>query len=213
MMFIELFVPKGTLSEEQRRRLSERLITEFMTEEEEQGAPSGVIEANRAIQQVVVHQPDTWIVGGKPVNLNELPRYLVRVSVPGSWRKPMSAEVISRVTRVLAEADPNPQRLYQESVAWVHVIGVPEGSYGMFGKALEGTDLVRLITRPFRESPERAALIKSAPPGTAIDPICGMTLPPSDTALTLEHEGTTYCFCSAGCRQVFLEELRGALPR
>lgn len=61
MMFIELFIPKGIFNEEQRRRLSERLITEFMTEEEEQNAPAGVIEANRALQQVIIHQPDTWI--------------------------------------------------------------------------------------------------------------------------------------------------------
>ncbi len=213
MMFIELFVPKGTLSEEQRRRLSERLITEFMTGEEEQSAPSGVIEANRAIQQVVIHEPDTWIVGGKPIAPNEPPRYLVRVSIPASWRKQMSAEVISRVTRVLAETEPNPQRLYQEPVAWVHVIGVPEGGYGTFGKALEGTDLIKMITKPYRESPEREALIKSAPPGTPIDPICGMSVPLSDSALTLEHEGTIYAFCSAGCRQVFIEELRGGSPR
>jgi YHS domain-containing protein len=208
MMFIELFIPKGTVSEEQRHRLSQRLITEFMTEEEEQSAPTGVIEASRALQQVVVHEPDTWIVGGRPVDPNEPPRYLVRVSLPSSWRKPMSAEVISRVTRVLAEADPNPQRLYQESVAWVHVIGVPEGSYGTLGKALEGTDIVKMITRPFRESPERDALIKAAPPGrSAIDPVCGMTVPLTDAPFTLEHDGTTYAFCSAGCRQVFVEEL------
>lgn len=125
----------------------------------------------------------------------------------------MSAEVISRVTRVLAEADPNPQRLYQEPIAWVHVIGVPEGGYGTFGKALEGTDIVRMITKPFRESPERDALIKTAPPGSVIDPVCGMTVPLDDAPFTLEHDGTTYAFCSAGCRRVFIEELGGATPQ
>lgn len=208
MMFIELFVPKGALSEEQRRNLSERLITEFMTDEEEESAPTTVVEANRAIQQVVVHEPDPWIAGGRLVDASEPPRYVVRVSVPGAWRKEMSAEVISRVTRVLAEADQDPQRLYQEPVAWVHIIGVPEGSYGTFGQVMRSPDIVRMITKSFRESPERAALMKAAPPGTAIDPVCGMTVPLTDTAITLEHDGTTYAFCSAGCRTVFVEEQR-----
>jgi YHS domain-containing protein len=212
MMFIELFVPKGALSTEQRRRLSERLIIEFMTEEEEASAPAAVIEASRAIEQVVVHEPDTWIVGGRPVDPAEPPRYVVRVSVPGSWRKEMSAEVISRVTRVLAEADADPQRLYREPHAWVHVIGIPEGSCGAFGQVMGSSDIVKLITRPFRESPERDALIKAAAPGTAIDPICGMTVALHDTAITLEHEGTTYAFCSPACRAVFTEEQRAARP-
>jgi YHS domain-containing protein len=210
MMFIELFVPKGVLSEKQRRRLSERLITEFMTEEEEKSAPAAVIEASRAIEQVVVHEPDTWIVGGRVVDPNEPPRYVVRISVPGTWRKEMSAEVISRITRVLAEADQNPQRLYQEPVAWVHIIGVPEGSYGAFGQVMRSSDIVKLITKPFRDSPERDALIKAPPPGTAIDPICGMTVPLTDTTITLERDGTTYAFCCAGCRTVFVEEQRAA---
>lgn len=211
MMFIELFVPKGALSEEQRRRLSQRLITEFMTGEELQSAPAAVIEASQAIQHVIVHEPDTWIAGGHLVQPGEPPRYLVRVSVPASWRKQMSAEVISRVTRILAEADPDPQRLYQEAAAWVHVIGVPEGSCGAFGQVMSASDIVKLITRPFRESPERDALLKAAPPGTAIDPVCGMTVPLADATFTLEHDGVSYAFCSAGCRTVFIEEQR-AVP-
>jgi hypothetical protein len=41
MMFIELFVSKGTFSKEQRRQIGERLI-EVMSEE---SAPAAVIEA------------------------------------------------------------------------------------------------------------------------------------------------------------------------
>jgi YHS domain-containing protein len=33
-----------------------------------------------------------------------------------------------------------------------------------------------------------------------------MTVPLVDGALTVELDGTTYAFCSAGCRQVFEEE-------
>ncbi|MQA86665.1 MAG: YHS domain-containing protein [Streptosporangiales bacterium] len=210
MMFIELFVPRGALGEEQRRRLSGRLITEFMTEEEEESAPAAVIEAGYAIWQVVVHETDTWIVGGRALDPTEPPRYVVRVSVPGSWRKDMSAEIISRVTRVLAEADEDPQRLYREPHAWVHVVGIPEGSCGAFGRVMGSNDIVKLITKPFRESPDRDALIEVAAPGTAVDPICGMTVPLTDAAITSEHHGRSYAFCSPGCRAVFVEEQRAA---
>jgi YHS domain-containing protein/phenylpyruvate tautomerase PptA (4-oxalocrotonate tautomerase family) len=212
MMFIELFVPRGSLSEEQRRQIGERLVTEFMAEGEEQSAPAAVIESWRALTQVVIHEPSTWFVGGRPLDPGEPPRYVVRVSVPGAWRKDMSAEVIARITRVLAEADADPQRLYREPQAWVHVVGIAEGSCGVLGQAVGSNDIIKMITRPFRESPDREALIKAAAPGTAIDPICGMTVALSDAAITLEHAGLIYAFCSPGCRAVFTEELRVAHP-
>lgn len=210
MMFIELFVPKGALSADQRRRISERLITEFMTDEEEHGAPAAVLEAARSIWQVVVHEPETWIVGGRPVDPDEPPRYMVRVSVPGSWRKDMSGEVVSRVTRVLAEGEEDPRRLYDEPAAWVHVVGISEGSLGAFGQVMESADIVKMITKPFRESPDRDAAVAAAAAGTAIDPICGMTVELTDEAITMEHDGTTYAFCAPGCRQVFIQERRAA---
>ena len=37
----------------------------------------------------------------------------------------------------------------------------------------------------------------------ATDPVCGMTVDESDAPESLDHEGTTYYFCSADCRQEF----------
>jgi xanthine dehydrogenase accessory factor len=37
----------------------------------------------------------------------------------------------------------------------------------------------------------------------ATDPICGMTVAVARAEHTLEHDGTTYCFCSAHCRKKF----------
>lgn len=136
MMFIELFVPKGALSPDRRRRLAERLITEFMTEDEEQGVPPELIAASRTSEQVVVHEPETWVVGGRLVGPDEAPRYVVRVTVPSGWLREMSEEVIARVTRILATADDDPDRLYEEPVAWVHVQGVPDGGVGVFGQVM-----------------------------------------------------------------------------
>ena len=33
----------------------------------------------------------------------------------------------------------------------------------------------------------------------ALDPVCGMTVDPARAAGHVEHEGTTYYFCSKGC--------------
>jgi len=208
MIFIEVFAPKGALSTEQRHHLGKRLI-EVISEE---SAPTEVIEAWRGISQVVFHEPDTWSVGGRVVDPTEPPRYTVRVSVPGAWRKEMSAYVISRFTQVLAEADADPQRLYQEPHAWVQIIGIPEGSCGTFGQVMRSTDIIKMVTKPFREAPEGRIPADEAAPGTAIDPICGMTVTLTDTSITLEHEGTTYAFCCVGCRTVFAEQLRAARP-
>jgi xanthine dehydrogenase accessory factor len=41
------------------------------------------------------------------------------------------------------------------------------------------------------------------PAGTAIDLVCGMTVPADDTSRPFEHEGETYYFCCPGCRAAF----------
>ena len=43
----------------------------------------------------------------------------------------------------------------------------------------------------------------AAPPTTAVDPICGMTVLVSPDALIFEHEGETHYFCGEGCKQAF----------
>jgi YHS domain-containing protein len=48
---------------------------------------------------------------------------------------------------------------------------------------------------------------------TAIDPVCDMEVDTDDPpGGTFEHDGTTYYFCSPGCRQGFAEHPAGFLP-
>jgi len=54
------------------------------------------------------------------------------------------------------------------------------------------------------ESPGVAA--PSAPPTSAIDPICGMTVEIANAKHSAEHAGATYYFCCGGCRTRFLTE-------
>ncbi len=50
-------------------------------------------------------------------------------------------------------------------------------------------------------------------PSTAIDPVCGMTVPADETSRPLEHEGTTYYFCAPGCRVAFEKDPAAYIPR
>lgn len=204
MLFVELYVPRGALGQEERRRVGERIVGEVLSA---RGASPEVIQAARALSHVVVHEPEAWIAGGQPVGADEPPRYVVRVSIPGGHLSDQkSAEIVRRVTRVLAEADGDPDRLYREPSAWVHVIGVPEGGLGAFGEVMRSPDITRMVV----SGGGSAAAGVPAPgpaPATAIDPVCGMEVAP-ERAVLLEHQGATYAFCCAGCRDAFLEDRR-----
>src|SRR5688572_12530889 len=47
--------------------------------------------------------------------------------------------------------------------------------------------------------------ISAALPATVIDPVCEMEVDPK-TAISREHEGQRYWFCSENCRQSFISE-------
>ena len=55
-----------------------------------------------------------------------------------------------------------------------------------------GPDMLRAMSHPSHEH--------AAP---AIDPVCGMTVDPSKPGPRSVHEGKTYYFCSAGCKESF----------
>jgi YHS domain-containing protein len=41
---------------------------------------------------------------------------------------------------------------------------------------------------------------------TAVDPVCGMTVVKANAKATFDHKGTTYYFCSVGCKEAFAKE-------
>lgn len=41
------------------------------------------------------------------------------------------------------------------------------------------------------------------PAGTALDPVCGMTVATTETSLHLDHDGTRVWFCGSGCLRAF----------
>lgn len=215
MILLELFVPRGAFSAGQLPELAGRLtmrqllthadaVRDVVDVSEGSSANPGVMDFVDSVNHVVVHEIGTWIVDGSPLDHAGPPRYLARVYVPGPWRKAMSAFLIAAITRAISQASPEPGRCYREPCVEVRVIGVPEGGYGVFGRVAGESVLLDMLSEARTDTP--------APddPGTLIDPVCGMVA--SDMVTTLEHQGTTYSFCSPGCRRHFASKLAGDAP-
>ncbi|WP_406175794.1 YHS domain-containing protein [Streptomyces sp. NBC_00996] len=208
MILIELFAPAGALDQTQHQQVGKRLIDALMGTEDAH-APA-VMDSARALTQVLIHEPAAWITGDRqPVDPADPPRYLLRVSAPAAWRKEMSAHAIDRLTQALAEieaeAGRDPDRLRDQPHALVHIVGIAEGSLGMCGHPMGSLDLLQHMTAPHRDAIANIAT-DDLPPGTVIDPVCGMTVDLKTTDLTLEVEGTLYGFCNGQCRRIFADE-------
>jgi YHS domain-containing protein len=190
MMTVELFLPTGF---DRGRELAERMLMELLAEE---SAPEAVQAAARELVHVIAHRPDVWVTGG-----SDEPRYLVRVTVPGSWNtNQFCAYVIPKITDIVADFADDPERLRRRPHCVVQIVGLREHSVGMLGRVTTSTDITRLMTDGHEVDTTRA------PEGMAIDPVCGMAVDLATATITLTHYGTTYAFCAPVCRKVFAED-------
>ncbi|WP_241480412.1 YHS domain protein [Nocardiopsis halotolerans] len=198
-MFIELFVPRGSLDPERLRRLAACLgnVTELTEGERIQPGWEQVLGS---LMQVVVHQPEVWVVDQRVLDAVAAPRYVVRFHVPGPWRKAMSDALVSYATRVVADVEADAERPYREPVVQVQVVGVTEGSMGVYGRTVDSEGLVELMSEPYRKDFDEGRAVR--------DPLCGVIVPLDGTAVTLEWEGTLYGFCCSACREEFLRRQR-----
>lgn len=52
----------------------------------------------------------------------------------------------------------------------------------------------------------RGERVTAAAAVSALDPVCGMTVPVSEASISTEHEGRSVYFCGDGCRQTFEDD-------
>jgi len=141
MPFVEVFAKRGSLTEKQRAHINDTLVAEVMMAE---GAPD--TETARSISWLLLHEVDTFVVGGQPVDPSEPARFVVRVGVPaGSLDDDKRADMVDRITRVLASSDDDPDRFYREPVAWVHINEIPEGNWGALGRVVGFADIAGYV--------------------------------------------------------------------
>jgi phenylpyruvate tautomerase PptA (4-oxalocrotonate tautomerase family) len=144
MTTIDVFVPRHTVPEHIRRRLSERLVTALVASEEPMDP--AIIDRGRSLAWAIVHEADAWAVGGRALGPDDAPRYLVRVSVPrGHLNDDRRAEIVRRVTGVLAEFDDEPRRLHEEPVAWIQIAEPPDGALGLMGRIVSTEDITTYV--------------------------------------------------------------------
>ena len=141
MPLIQVFAPKGSVSEKSRQEISRALLDEVI---EAEGAPDTPLV--RSITWVLWRDIDEWWVGSGPLAADDPPRYIVQVGVPGgAMDDAKRQEMVARVTQVLAKADNDPDRFTREPVAFVVVDEIPDGSWGTMGRVIRYADLVSLV--------------------------------------------------------------------
>jgi len=78
------------------------------------------------------------------------------------------------------------------------------GQLGASGRTASAAGMGASGTRPSRKgAPGADQPAAEADQSEAVDPVCGMTVAVGAASRSLEHEGTTYYLCSAGCRAAF----------
>ena len=141
MPFVEVFTPPGAVSQEQRDQIGRRLVGEVMIAE---GAPDN--DAARSISWLVWNDADVWSVGGRDVSPDEPARYVVRVTVPQkSLDDDKRNDIVARVTEVLAQADPDPDRLRTTPSVFVLINEILEGNWGSAGRIFTFADIASFI--------------------------------------------------------------------
>lgn len=205
MILVEVLTGGATLSAGQQEQVAAAITTGML------GIDGGLDrlnpEARRSVEgalsltAVTFTQPPLWMAGGEVLDGQTPRRYVVRVWVPEAWHGDTAAHAVQAVTRALATVEDDPGRLEHDPHAWVHVLAVPESGCGVLGRQATSSDLVRLVTARTHDGPAT-----EPPPGSVLDPVCGMVVRLDDRALTLDHEGVTYGFCAEGCRRVFAED-------
>ncbi len=141
MPFVEVFAPEGSVSGEQRDLIAKRLVHDIM---EAEGAPDN--EHARAISWLVWHDSSVWSVGGELVGTEEPARYVVRITMPApSITDEKRKKIVAAVTQVLADADGDPDRLYNSPATFVLLNGVPDGNWGSAGQVLTFNDIAGYV--------------------------------------------------------------------
>ncbi|MBE1487888.1 YHS domain protein [Plantactinospora soyae] len=202
MIFVELTTAKGNLDPEQRLRVAQRIGSMHELSGGAEVQP-GTAEVFRSMFQVVIHEPEVWVVGEEPLAPADPPRYVVRAYVPAPWRKELSQPLIAHVTKVVSELGAGDDRAEpgREPAVLVLVLGISEGAIGLDGVPRTSTDLVEMLGEPYRNDLAAGRAVK--------DPLCGVIVPLNENAVTLDLDGTRYGFCCSGCRDTFVARRRG----
>jgi phenylpyruvate tautomerase PptA (4-oxalocrotonate tautomerase family) len=104
MPVIEMYVPEGTLTEETKRTLHDRVARQVL---EVEGATYDESPKARSITWMLIHElPEgSFSIGSEPLSSGDEPRILTRVMTPpGALDDERRAEVVRRVNEEIVDA-------------------------------------------------------------------------------------------------------------
>src|SRR5690606_37915530 len=85
-------------------------------------APDATMAKAREFTHVLIQQPRTWVTGGP--HTDSAPRYLVRLTVPGSWSgdPDFGKNIGPMITAAIAGTEPDAERLNREPHCVVQIV-------------------------------------------------------------------------------------------
>lgn len=116
MPFVEVFAPHGSVDPEQQTRISTMLVAEVMRAH---GASD-----TETLRSSTWTDVKYWTIC-QPTDSREPAHYVVRISVPAAtMTDEKRADIVARVSRVLADADAHRFRTHRRPTAWVQIMEV-----------------------------------------------------------------------------------------
>jgi phenylpyruvate tautomerase PptA (4-oxalocrotonate tautomerase family) len=116
MPFIEMYVPEGTLDEQTKRTLHQRVSRQVL---EAEGATYDESDLARAITWMVIHDVPvgSWSTGSEVLTADDVPRILTRVAVPqgaldDEKRRDIVARVNAEIVRALGDEFTDPTKSF-----------------------------------------------------------------------------------------------------
>lgn len=201
MMLIEVAHPPETLTEEDRTVLARHVVDVLLSVEH---APEETMRKGRAMTHVRFHESTTWHTGDGVVDIGTgtAPPLIVTITVPEQWEDEVARHMIGTVRAAVRRVDSTRGWHRLDGHLWVNVVGVRDGNIGLNGKSSTADDVLAHMTADYRTA-HQAGQARPIPEGMLVDPVCGMLVTPGKGAITIEHDGVTWGFCAAACRDAF----------
>lgn len=200
MMLFEVAHPAGAFTAEDRDLLVRRIFDVALDDDH---APEETMRRARAMWHIGFRELHGWRTGDGPPAPDAAPPVIVTITVPEAWRAEVSRHMIGLVRAAVKRLDTTRGWARRDGDLWVNVLGVPDGSIGVDGKASTAEDVVVAMTEDYRAA-RAAGTAAPVPEGTLVDPMCGMLVRPGKGAITLDHDGATVGFCALGCRDAYV---------
>ncbi|WP_280275879.1 hypothetical protein [Nocardia wallacei] len=203
MFLIEIAHPAGALDDDDRSLLTGRMLDPLLGSGH---APEETMMRASLATHVAYRELQGWRTGNGAPEPGAAPPLIVTITIPQAWRDAESSRHFIGIVRAAVNRLDGARGWERDlGSLWVRVDGIPDGSIGLDGKAVTAAGVLDFLTEVYRAAAAAGAAAK-VPEGKLLDPICGMLVPDTQQAITLDHDGVRVGFCAAGCREAYARE-------